>query len=210
VPQVLQPAADEQPRRKTRYDLPRDSTEKPQPQPPDEQTQSVQFDEGLQDIADAFADGNYSEAAQQAGEALNSDPDNEFLPFLYSQSLFADQRYAAAASVLRQALTEADIDEDAVYYSTGFYRDQQTLVQQIDDLIRTAGADPSNAGLQLVLGYQLLGVGRYDEAVEALETAGQDYVNRRAATALIEIFEKSRQDTGSESESGTDQSRSDY
>ena len=181
-------------RRESRYDSRRDATEElqPQPEPPDEQSQRVQLDEQLQDIADAFADCNYTEAARRAGEALNADPDNQVLPFLYSQSLFADQEYGAAASVLRQALTHVDVEEDGVYYSTGFYPDRERLEQQIQDLIETAKAEPSNADLQLVLGYQLLGVGRFEGALEALQTAERDYVNRRAATVLIDVLEKGR------------------
>ena len=57
-------------------------------------------------------------------------------------------------------------------------------------------ADSDNAGLQLVLGYQLLGVGKYDQALEALKVARKDYVNKEAAEVLMQVLEKARQQSG--------------
>ncbi|MHC4501209.1 MAG: tetratricopeptide repeat protein, partial [Planctomycetota bacterium] len=124
----------------------------------------------------------------------NAEPDDPLLPFVYSQSLFADQRYSKAASVLREALRKVDIDEQGVFYSHGFYTDQAVLTEQIEKLSKAVETDYSNADLNLVLGYQLLGTGTYDRALRALRQAQRDYVNKEAATALIEVLEKARAD----------------
>jgi len=50
--------------------------------------------------------------------------------------------------------------------------------------------NPFDANLQLLLGYQLLGMGRLDEAAEPLQKAQQDSDNHQAATLLMSLLEK--------------------
>ncbi|MHC4665969.1 MAG: tetratricopeptide repeat protein [Planctomycetota bacterium] len=170
------------------------------PDQPGKSTEYVKVDQHLKDIAEAFAAGRYDKAAERSTKALNAEPDDPLLPFVYSQSLFADQRYSKAASVLREALRKVDIDEQGVFYSHGFYTDQAVLTEQIEKLSKAVETDYSNADLNLVLGYQLLGTGTYDRALRALRQAQRDYVNKEAATALIEVLEKARADNAGTAE----------
>ena len=114
------------------------------------------------------------------------------LPFVYAQALFAAGRYSQSADVLREALTNLDTDKQQVYYPLGFYRDLAVLNDQIAGLAEEAAAKPADAELQLLLGYQLFGVARYEEALEAPHKAEPSYVNKEAATVLIELLDKSR------------------
>ncbi|MHC4156572.1 MAG: tetratricopeptide repeat protein, partial [Planctomycetota bacterium] len=160
---------------------------------PPEQTQDaaeyVQPDPLMKEIADAFAARDYEKAARQANQALTYKPENAVLPFVYSQALFAGGKYSQAADVLREAVRNLDAEKE-VLYPLGFYPDQDVLNDQIATLSDAAAAQPSNADLQLLLGYQLLGVARYNEALGALHKAKADYVNKEAAGILIEILEK--------------------
>ncbi|MHC4060339.1 MAG: tetratricopeptide repeat protein, partial [Planctomycetota bacterium] len=159
---------------------------------PRRSTEYVKVDQHLKDIADAFAAGRYAKAARLSREALNAEPDDPLLPFVYSQTLFAEQRYGKAAGVLREAVRKVDIDEQGVFYAHGFYADHTVLTEQIEKLSKAVEADYSNADLNLVLGYQLLGTGAYDRALQALRQAQRDYVNKEAATVLVEVLEKAR------------------
>jgi uncharacterized protein HemY len=158
----------------------------------EEDVEYVELNEYLQDIADAFAARDYDKAVQRAGDGLSAEPDNPVLPFIHSQALFAGGNYSDAAGVLRRALTKLDPENREVFYPAGFYRDEAVLEKQIARLSEAVGAVPSRADLQLLLGYQLLGVGRYDEALKALETARLNYVNEEAAEVLIEVLEQAR------------------
>ncbi|MHC4735309.1 MAG: hypothetical protein ACYTDW_12755, partial [Planctomycetota bacterium] len=153
----------------------------------------VKVNRYLQDIANAFSNEDYDGAVRKATEGLRAESQNLVLPFVYSQALFAVKQYSNAAGVLRKVLTKVDVEEQGVFYSLGFYRDKTVLNRQIEMLSEAVSADSDNAGLQLVLGYQLLGVGKYDQALEALKVARQDYVNKEAAEVLIQVLEKARQ-----------------
>ena len=147
----------------------------------------------LENVAEAFAAGDYAKAVLRASKAVDAEPDNAVLFFVYSQSLFAAAEYDEAASILREALRKVDVQEQGVFYSMGFYPDEDVLAEQIDRLGKAVEAEPYRANLQLLLGYELLGVGRYDEALEALQKAEQNYVNKEAAVLLIAVLEEARQ-----------------
>lgn len=147
----------------------------------------------LENVAEAFAAGDYAKAVLRASKAVDAEPDNAVLFFVYSQSLFATAEYDEAASILREALSKVDVQEQGVFYSMGFYPDEDVLAEQIDRLGKAVEAEPYRANLQLLLGYELLGVGRYDEALEALQKAEQNYVNKEAAVLLIAVLEEARQ-----------------
>jgi tetratricopeptide (TPR) repeat protein len=152
----------------------------------------VEYNRHLEDVADAFAARDYDKAAKQAEQTLTDEPDNPVVPFVYAQALFAAGKYSQSADVLREALTNLDTDKQQVYYPLGFYRDLTELNDQIAGLTEEAAAKPSDAELQLLLGYQLSGVARYEEALEALQKARPSYVNKEAATVLIDLLEKAR------------------
>jgi hypothetical protein len=70
------------------------------------------------------------------------------------------------------------------------YPKEELLLAQIDDLAEKAELFSSDADLQLLLGYQLLGIGQVDQALAPLMFAGKDLVNADAAGALLRLLEK--------------------
>ena len=66
------------------------------------------------------------------------------------------------------------------------------LENQIASLQRAASGESDNYDLQLLLGYQLLGTNKLDEASERLRKAGEDAVNKESAESLLDMVEKLR------------------
>ena len=64
------------------------------------------------------------------------------------------------------------------------------LLEQIDRLAEKAELYNFDADLQLLLGYQLLGIGQIDEALEPLLRASKDMKNADAAAILLRLLEK--------------------
>jgi len=148
----------------------------------------------LDNIAGSFADSDFTEALLLARQAAQAEPDSSVLRFVHSQCLFAAGEYGEAAVVLRDALLKSDSEQAGVFYSPGLYPDQDILAAQISDLIDAAAeAKQFDAHLQLLLGYQLLGIGRYEDALDALQKAKLDYMNKKAAELLIDVLEKAQQ-----------------
>ena len=112
------------------------------------------------------------------------------LPFAYSQALFAKKWYSEAAEALRTALLNVPPDKEGVFYPRGLYSDDNTLFEQIDNLSEVAELYSYDADMQLLLGYQLLGVGEIDEAVKPLQQASLDWENTAAANRLLNLLEK--------------------
>ena len=120
------------------------------------------------------------------------------LPFAYSQALFANEQYAEAAEVLRTALAKVSPEKEGVFYPRGLYSDDEILFEQIEHLKQKAESYSFDADLQLLFGYQLLGIGEVDKAVEPLQQAGLDLGNAEAATILLNLIEKIRTNTETE------------
>jgi len=150
-------------------------------------------DRQLTSVADAFKTADYPKAVVMAKKALDAEPENAVLAFAYVQSLFANTEYEQAADVLRDALEKLDPDTEDVFYLFGLYPDKDTLPKQIAQLTAVADDQPRNADLQLLLGYELLGIGRYESAADAFEKAEYESSNRKAVTALREVLKKMRQ-----------------
>jgi len=109
------------------------------------------------------------------------------VPFAYVQALFANEQYSKAVKVLRKALERVEPDKEGVFYPRGLYGDDQVLFEQID---RLAAGYRLDADLQLLLGYQLLGAGKLDDAVEPLQQAEKDSANAGAAAILLSLLER--------------------
>ena len=144
------------------------------------------FDKGVR----AFGEGNYLEAAGAFREALTLDEDDVIMPFTYCQALFAEGRYAHAASVLRTSVLRLPEEELTVYYPRGLYEDEKVLNEQIAQLAEATATEPFSADLKLLLGYQLLGTGEYEKAAEHLNEVRSDEVNGPTAEKLITLIEK--------------------
>jgi hypothetical protein len=152
------------------------------------------FDDGVK----AFEIGGYGVAAEKFAKAMELAPDDMILPFAYSQALLASEKYIAAAEVLRGALLKVTPEKEGVFYPRGLYPDEETLFAQIDRLTEKANIDKTNADLQLLLGYHLLGVGETEEAIEPLQQARLDSVNNKAAEVLLSLAEKLKTEGSSE------------
>ena len=156
---------------------------------PIEQTLADQY---FEEAVSAFEANDYDIAADKFAEAAELAPNDKILPFAYSQALFADEKYTEAAEVLRMALAKLTPEKDGVFYPRGLYAEDDILFEQIDKLVEKADLYYFDADLQLLLGYQLLGIGEFDEAAESLKQAGRDLENAAAAKTLLDFLEKIR------------------
>ncbi len=138
----------------------------------------------------AFEASQYPVAIEKFAEASRLAPDDMVLPFAYTQALFANGQYAEAATVLRVALANVSPDKEGVFYPRGLYPDDDTLFAQIDRLSKQVDLYGLDADLQLLLGYQLLGVGELDAAADPLQQARLDSKNMQAATVLLNLLDK--------------------
>jgi hypothetical protein len=155
--------------------------------PPAETTLAdVYFEEAVK----AFEVGEYGTAVQKFTKAMELAPEDMILPFARSQALMAGGQYSQAAAVLREALAKVQPEKEGVFYPRGLYPDEDTLLEQIDLLAKQAESYNFDADLQLLLGYQLLGIGQTDRAVEPLMHAGRDLVNADASAVLLKLVEK--------------------
>jgi len=157
---------------------------------PGEPAEVTLVDTYFEEAVKGFEAGNYAKAVEKFARAAELAPDDMVLPFAYSQALMANRQYSLAAEVLRAALAKVRPDKEGVFYPRGLYPKEELLLAQIDDLAEKAELFSSDADLQLLLGYQLLGIGRVDQALAPLMFASRDLVNAEAAGVLIGLLEK--------------------
>jgi tetratricopeptide (TPR) repeat protein len=146
----------------------------------------IYFEEAVK----AFEVAQYNTAALKFYKAVELAPNDMILPFAYAQALMASQQYSKAAEVLRGALAKVSPEKEGVFFPRGLYQNEESLLEQIDRLTERAAQFSFDADLQLLLGYQLLGIGQHDRAVEPLMQAGRDLENASAAGVLMELLEK--------------------
>ena len=146
----------------------------------------IYFEEAVK----AFEVAQYNTAALKFAKAMELAPEDMVLPFAYAQALLASEQYSQAAEVLRGALEKVSPEKEGVFFPRGLYPDEETLTRHVDRLAERTAQFSFDADLQLLLGYQLLGIGRHDEAVEPLMNAGNDLKNAKAAGVLMELLEK--------------------
>jgi hypothetical protein len=102
--------------------------------------------------------------------------------------------------VLRAVLSRVPEGNETIYYPRGLYTDENVLTAQIESLAAATKTEPFNSDFQLLLGYQLLGMGKVDEAVEPLTVAGKDPANTASAELLLGLVEKVKSDKAKEQE----------
>lgn len=146
----------------------------------------TRFGEGV----DGFEAGNYEVAAAKFAEAMRLAPDDMILPFAYAQALFADEQYSKAADVLRAALRKVSPEQEGVFYPRGLYANDDVLFAQVEELVDKLDRYGYDADLQLLLGYNLLGIGETGYAREPLERASQDMENAESARVLLKLLDK--------------------
>jgi len=177
-----------------------EAQEKLEEKPPAEPAQETQADRYFDQAVKAFGAGDYAAATAKFHDAQQLSPNDIVLPFAHAQALFAGGEYTKAAEVLRGALAKSSPDKEGVFYPRGLYSDQTVLQQQVEQLAQKVETDPYDADLQLLLGYQLLGAGKHDEAASHLQSARLNPNNTQAATTLINLLEKlQKPESGSES-----------
>jgi len=152
----------------------------------------TRFDEGVR----SFEAGDYAGAALKLEEARRLSPNDVILPYAYAQALFAGWQYDKAADVLRTALKNVTPEKEGVFFPRGLYANDDVLYAQIGKLLDQVDRSGADADLQLLLGYQLLGVGETDFAREQLEQAGEDPKNAESAAALLNVVEKMEKEAG--------------
>jgi tetratricopeptide (TPR) repeat protein len=155
-------------------------------QPEPATTADEYFDAGVK----AFEAGDFKTAVAKFALARQLAPDDKVLIFAHSQAYFAVGDYNAAAQVLRAALAKVKPLTEGVFYPRGLYSSDDILFGQIDELSVKANQDQQDTDLQLLLGYQWLGIGELDKAAEPLENAGLDSLNGPPANALLELLEE--------------------
>jgi len=172
------------------YSALNDARKKLEEKPLEEPAVVTQADRYFEEGVKTFEAGNYADAAAWFRNAFELAPDDIVLPFAYIQALFADGQYQKTAEVLREAMSKVLSQEQGVFYPRGLYPDENVLKKQIEQLGKAVRLNPFDSDIQLLLGYQLLGIGRFDEAVEPLKNAQKDYKNTQAATRLLDLLEK--------------------
>lgn len=159
-------------------------------QPAEEPSQATLSDSYFEEAVEAFEASNYSIAVDKFAKAMEFAPNDMVLPFAYCQALLATEQYSKAAEVLRAALTKISPEKEGVFYPRGLYPDEEILLNQLDKLAEKVEIFNFDADLQLLLGYQLLGIGQFDQAVTPLMNAGRDLENADAAAILLKLLEK--------------------
>ena len=159
------------------------------PAKPADETQS---DRDFEVAVKAFDTGDYTDATMKFHDAMQLAPEDVVMPFAHAQALFADGQYQKAADALREAVLKSSPEQEGVFYPRGLYSDESVLNKQIEQLSRAVEKDPVNARLRLLLGYQLLGTGKLDEAAGHLGSARLNSQTNQAAALLIDVLEKNR------------------
>ncbi len=154
----------------------------------------TQADRDFESAVKAFDAGDYAAATAKFQNAMQSAPEDIVVPFAYVQALFADGQYQKAAEALREAMLKSSPQQEGVFYPRGLYTDESLLDKQIEQLSEAVEKDPVNARMRLLLGYQLLGTGKLDEAAGHLENARLNSHTNLAATLLIDVLEKNKKE----------------
>lgn len=144
-------------------------------------------------VARAFKSGDWEEAVARAKEGLLAEPESSRLGFLYSQSLFASGRYTSAAGVLRQSVMKMAEKGDKALRPLELYSGEDVLIKQVKALRYEIKNRSDKGDLELLLGYELWGLYRYDEASKTLAAVVKDdYVNGQAAGVLMSMVAESK------------------
>lgn len=146
------------------------------------------FDQGV----DAFEEKDYERALGHFKEALLAEPDDIVLPFTYCQALFANTHYARAVSVLKAGLGSIPEDFETVFFPRGLYEKQETLLAQIRHLELVIEHEPLHHDYLLLLGYQYLGLGLYEQAETILLEAAASPQNAQSASILLRVIEEAK------------------
>jgi tetratricopeptide (TPR) repeat protein len=138
----------------------------PQSAPPDETVVS-QATSVFDTAREAFQNGDYAKALQQADQALKTTPNDAALHEFRALCLFALQRYDEAAAVLYAVLSVGPGWDWTTLIS--LYADPETYTQQLRSLERYCSDHPQFAAGRFVLAYHYLTEGHAEAAVRQLK-----------------------------------------
>jgi uncharacterized protein HemY len=136
---------------------------------------------------------------------MQSAPEDIVVSFAYVQALFANGQYQNAAEALREALLKSSPQQEGVFYPRGPYTDESLLDKQIKQLSEEVDKDPVNVRMRLLLGYQLIGTCKLDEAARHLENARLKSHTNLAATLRIDVLEKNKKALNKNTDSNQEQ-----
>jgi hypothetical protein len=146
------------------------------------------FNEGVR----MFGNGNFTFAAEKFKAAMSLVPQDKVLPFAYAQAVFASGDYVTAATAVRDAVARITPETEGIFYPRRMYSSDVVIQHQIKALAGAVQMNENNASLQLLLGYNELGIGELDKAEAALKIASTDQANGPTATALLKLVAKLR------------------
>jgi len=152
---------------------------------PDQSQASDLFDLGTA----AFGKGDYATAVDNLRKAVRLAPNDTVMPFAYAQALVATNQYEQASAVIATTLAQMTPYKPEITFPAGMYNDQNILISQVDNLKRAVLMDPANANLQLLYGYELMGLGKLDDARTALIVAKTNVNTAAPATALMSVLD---------------------
>jgi thioredoxin-like negative regulator of GroEL len=155
-------------------------------EPPAATDSDSRFEAGVE----SFEAGRYTDAIVAFADAMRLSPEDKILPFAYAQAFFAARRYSEAAGVLRVALQQVTPQQEGVFYPRGLYLNDDVLFSQVQQLLDRVETNQLDGDLQLLLGYQLMGIGEVEYARHPLEQASQDVTDARAAQVLLGLLDK--------------------
>ncbi len=138
----------------------------------------------------AFEAGDYTLAITNFEKAATLEPDDVVLGFARVQAFFADGQYDRAAQVLRESIGKMPVDKEGVFFPRGLYTNDDVLLGQVSRLQQQSGEFPADSDRKLLLGYQLLGLEKYGQAVGPLKAAAIDQKNKSTAESLLKLLEK--------------------
>ena len=152
---------------------------------PDPETLADQlFEQGVT----AFEQGDYTAAAQSFADAIALEPNDLIMPFAYTQALFACEQYFKAAEILRLGLIKMPADEQGLYFPRGLYSQDDILINQVDVLDKKAKLFYYDPDMPLLLGYQYIGIEKYEQAREWLNKAQKYEINQSTVAILTKLL----------------------
>lgn len=155
-------------------------------------------DQYFEQTIKAFGEADYEKAELAIEQAIKLSPDDIVLPFVYAQVLFAQEKYWQASAILREAIESIPEDKLSVFFPRGLYKDDEVLTAQIDTLQVFAESEVYDSQLKLLLGYQLMGVEKFDSSKSYLKEASASELNETAAEKLLDILEQAKEDAAKE------------
>ena len=121
---------------------------------------------------EAFATGEYGKAAEQFDRAAAADPKAAPPHFLKAQAAFAAGHYADAVTAIRAGLALDPVWPAGTFDPKEPYgANPAAFAVQLAELRKVVAANPAEATLEFLLGYQLWFIGEKVEAKKWFETA---------------------------------------